>query len=156
MVADPGRGSDCDDVSMGGSIDDAAGGEGVRLEPMAVGWGGLVGTIGLAASAGAPVWGRAVAIIGAFLLGGFLSGVRTLDGRAATAVAAWVFGWVLWGVICIILAIVAAAGGPSDPEFAPGSDGAALLIAAGSLLAAVVGGMAAERRYSTRRIRRRY
>lgn len=123
---------------------------------MAVGWGGLVGTIGLAASAGAPLWARAVAIIVAFLIGGFLSGVRTLDHRPLNATAAWVFGWVLWGVICLILAIVAAFGGPGDPEFAPGTDGAALLIAAGSLLAALVGGLAADRRYSTRRIRRRY
>lgn len=141
---------------MGAAIGDAAGGEGVGLEPMAVGWGGLVGTVGLAASAGAPLWVRAVAIVVAFLIGGFLSGVRTLDRRALNATAAWVFGWALWGVICLILAIVAAFGGPSDPEFAPGSDGASLLIAAASLLAAVVGGMAANRRYSTRRLRRRY
>jgi len=51
---------------------------------------------------------------------------------------------------------VAAFGGPSDPEFAPGSDGASLLIAAASLLAAAVGGLAADRRYSARRIRQRY
>ncbi len=141
---------------MGAANDDAAGGGGVGLEPMAVGWGGLVGTVGLAASAGAPLWVRAVSIIGAFLVGGFLSGVRTLDRRALTAIGAWVFGWLLWGVICLVLAIVAAFGGPSDPEFAPGSDGASLLIAAASLLAAIVGGLAADRRYSTRRLRRRY
>jgi hypothetical protein len=123
---------------------------------MAVGWGGLVGTIGLAASAGSPLWVRAVAVIAAFLVGGFLSGVRTLDRRALTAAAAWVFGWLLWGAICLVLWIVAAFGGPGDPEYAPGSDGAALLIAAASLLAAVVGGLAADRRYSTKRIRRRY
>lgn len=123
---------------------------------MAVGWGGLAGTIGLAASAAAPLWARAVAVIGAFLLGGFLAGVRTLDHRALNAAGAWVFGWVLWGAICTILAFIAAFGGPGDPEFAPGTDGAALLIAAGSLLAAVAGGLAADRRYSTRRIRRRY
>jgi len=117
---------------------------------MAVGWGGLVGTIGLAASA------RALAVIGAFLIGGFLAGVRTLDHRALNAAAAWVFGWLLWAAICLVLAIVAAFGGPSDPEFAPGSDGASLLIAAASLLAAAVGGLAADRRYSARRIRQRY
>ncbi len=123
---------------------------------MAVGWGGLIGTIGLVASSGSALWVRAAAVIGAFLVGGFLSGVRTLDRRALNAVAAWVFGWLLWGVIWVVLAIVAALGGPADPEFAPGTGGAALLIAAGSLLAAVVGGLAAERRYSTRRLRRRY
>lgn len=123
---------------------------------MAVGWGGLVGTIGLAASAGSPLWVRAIAVIAAFLVGGFLSGVRTLDRRALNATAAWVFGWLLWGAICLVLWVVSAFGGPADPEYAPGSDGAALLIAAASLLAAVVGGLAAERRYSTKRIRRRY
>ena len=46
---------------------------------MAVGWGGLVGTIGLAASSGSALWVRAAAIVVAFLVGGFLSGVRTLD-----------------------------------------------------------------------------
>lgn len=123
---------------------------------MSVGWGGLVGTIGLAASAGSPLWVRAIAVIAAFLVGGFLSGVRTLDRRALNAAAAWVFGWLLWGAICVVLWIVSAFGGPGDPEYAPGSDGAALLIAAASLLAAVVGGLAAERRYSTKRIRGRY
>jgi hypothetical protein len=123
---------------------------------MAVGWGGLVGTIGLAATAGAPVWVRAVAVIVAFLIGGFLSGVRTLDHRIMNAVGAWVFGWLLWAAIWIVLAIVAAFGGPTDPEFAPGSDGASLIIAAASLLAALVGGLAADRRYSTRTLRRRH
>lgn len=130
------------------------GGGGIRLEPMAVGWGGLVGTIGLAASAGSSLWVRALAIIGAFLVGGFLSGVRTLDYRVLNAVAAWVAGWLLWAFICLVLAIVSASGGPDDPEFAPGTDGASLVIATASLLAAVVGAMAADRRYSTRR--RRY
>lgn len=123
---------------------------------MAVSWGGLVGTIGLAASSGSALWVRAAAIVVAFLVGGFLSGVRTLDHRALNAAASWVFGWLLWGVICLALAIVAAFGGPGGPEFAPGTDGAALLIALGSLLAAVVGGLAADRRYSTKRLRRRY
>jgi hypothetical protein len=123
---------------------------------MAVGWGGLVGTIGLAASSGSALWVRAAAIVVAFVVGGFLSGVRTLDHRALNAMAAWVFGWLLWGVICLVLAIVAAFGGPGSPEFAPGTDGAALLIALGSLLAALVGGLAADRRYSTKRLRRRY
>jgi len=141
---------------MGPRNGDAGGGGDIGLEPMAVGWGGLVGTIGLAASAAAPLWVRALAIIGAFLIGGFLAGVRTLDHRALNAAAAWVFGWLLWAAICLVLAIVAAFGGPTDPEFAPGSDGASLLIAAASLLAAAVGGLAADRRYSTRRLRRRY
>jgi len=122
---------------MGPRNGDAGGGGDIGLEPMAVGWGGLVGTIGLAASAAAPLWVRALAIIGAFLIGGFLAGVRTLDHRSLNG-------------------IVAAFGGPTDPEFAPGSDGASLLIAAASLLAAAVGGLAADRRYSARRIRQRY
>lgn len=123
---------------------------------MAVGWGGLVGTIGLAASSGSPVWVRAVAVIAAFAVGGFLSGVRTLDHRVANALAAWVFAWLLWGAICLVLWIVAVSGGPSDPEFAPGGDGAALLITGASLVAAVVGALTADRRYSTKRLRRRY
>lgn len=141
---------------MGTSNGDLAGGGAIRLEPMAVGWGGLVGTIGLAASAGAAVWLRAIIIIAVFLIGGFLVGVRTLDRRVANAVAAWVVGWLLWAVIVGILAIVNVAGGPSEPEFAPGTDGASLVIAAASLLAAIVGALAADRRYSTHaRSRRR-
>ncbi len=128
----------------------------MSLEPIAVGWGGVVGTIGLAASAGSSVWVRVIAIVGAFLLGGFLSGVRTLDRRPLNATAAWAFGWLLWGIICLVLAIVAAFGATTDPEFAPGTGLAALFIAAGSLLAAVVGALAAERRYSTKSLRRRY
>ncbi len=141
---------------MGEQFGDLVGGGGIALEPMAVGWGGLIGTIGLAASAAAPTWARALIIIAAFLLGGFLSGVRTLDHRSLNALGAWVFGWLLWAAIWIVLAIVSAAGGPADPEYAPGSGSASLLIAAGSLLAALVGGMAADRRYSTRAVRRRY
>ena len=102
------------------------------------------------------MWARAVIVIVAFLVGGFLSGVRTLDHRMMNALGAWVFGWLLWAVIWIVLAVVAMFGGPTDPEYAPGSGGAALLIAAGSLLAAIVGGLAADRRYSTRSLRRRY
>jgi hypothetical protein len=123
---------------------------------MAVGWGGLVGTIGLVASAGSPLWVRALVIPVAFLVGGFLSGVRTLDHRPLNATAAWVAGWLLWAFICLVLAVVSALGGPDDPEFAPGGDAASLGTAAASLLAAVVGALAADRRYSSKRLRRRY
>lgn len=156
MVVGPRREAGCADVSMGLHEGDQAGGGVIRVEPMAVGWGGLVGVIGLAASAGAAVWVRALAIIIAFLIGGFLSGVRTLDHRALNAFMAWVAGWFMWMAIVLVLAIVNWFGGPSEPEFAPGTDGASLAIAAASLLAAVVGGLAADRRYSTRRVRRRY
>jgi hypothetical protein len=123
---------------------------------MAVGWGGLMGTVGLAASAGGPVWVRALAIVVAFLLAGFLAGVRTLDYRAANAAVAWVVGWSLWMAIVLVLAAVNAFGGPAEPEFAPGTDGASLAIASASLVAAMVGGIIADRRYSTRRLRRRH
>ena len=46
---------------------------------MAVGWGGLVGTIGLAASAGSPLWVRVLAVVAAFLA----SRIYGLDARAA-------------------------------------------------------------------------
>ena len=131
-------------------------GRGIRIEPMAVGWGALAGMIGLAASSGAELWLRAIVIIAAFLLGGFLSGVRTLDHRLGTALAVWGAGWLMWAVIVIILLIANWFGGPAEPEFAPGSDGAAILIALGSLVAALLGALAADRRYSGRTARRRY
>jgi hypothetical protein len=131
-------------------------GRGIRIEPMAVGWGALVGMLGLAASSGAELWLRAVVIIGAFLIGGFLSGVRTLDRRLPTALAVWVVGWFMWGVIVIVLIVANWFGGPAEPEFAPGSDGAAILIALGSLVAALLGALAADRRYSGGTARRRY
>lgn len=121
-----------------------------------MGWGGLVGTIALAASAGATLWMHALIIIVAFIIVGFLAGVRTLDHRVFNATAAWVTGWLLWAVIDLVLVVVNAAGGPTEPEFAPGTDRVSLLIAAVSLLAAIVGGLTADRRYGGRRIRRRY
>ena len=130
-------------------------GTGIQIEPIAVGWGGLVGMIGLAASSGADLWVRALAVLAAFLVGGFLSGVRTLDHRSVTAVMAWLAGWIMWGAIVIILWIANQFGGPSEPEFAPGSNGAAILIALGSLITCVLGGLLADRRYSSRSVRRR-
>lgn len=131
-------------------------GRGIRIEPMAVGWGALVGLIGLAASSGAELWLRTIIIVVAFLIGGFLSGVRTLDRRPITAVAVWVTGWLMWAAIVLILWVANAFGGPAEPEFAPGSDGAAILIALGSLIAAVLGALIADRRYSGYSARRRF
>lgn len=131
-------------------------GRGIRIEPMAAGWGALVGMVGLAATSGADLWLRTLVIIVAFLIGGFLSGVRTLDHRLATALAVWVVGWLMWAAIVVVLFIANWFGGPAEPEFAPGSDGAAILIALGSLVAALLGALAADRRYSGRTARRRY
>lgn len=123
---------------------------------MAVGWGGLVGTVGLAGSAGSPLWVRALAVVAAFLVGGFLSGVRTLDHRVSTAALVWLVGWLLWAAIVIVLAIIHLLGGPPEPEFAPGTDVAALVLAGASLLCALIGGLTADRRYSgNRRVRGR-
>jgi hypothetical protein len=62
----------------------------------------------------------------------------------------------MWGAIVVVLFIANWFGGPAEPEFAPGSDGAAILIALGSLVAALLGALAADRRYSGRTARRRY
>ncbi len=131
-------------------------GRGIGIEPIAVGWGALVGMVGLAASSGTDLWVRAIVIVVAFLIGGFLSGVRTLDRRLLTALAAWVVGWLLWAGVVSILWIVNLSGGPAEPEFAPGTDGPSLLIAAVSFVAAMVGGLAADRRYGSRSSRRRF
>ena len=131
-------------------------GRGIRIEPMAVGWGALAGMVGLAATSGAELWLRTLVVIGAFLIGGFLSGVRTLDHRLTTALAVWVVAWLMWAAIVIVLFIANWFGGPAEPEFAPGSDGAAILIALGSLVAALIGALAADRRYSGRGSRRRF
>lgn len=118
---------------------------------MAVGWGGLVGTIGLAASAGSPLWVRVLAVVAAFLVGGFLSGVRTLDRRVTTAALGCLVGWLMWAAIVVVLALVHLVGGPVEPEFAPGTDPQALVLAGASLVSALIGGLAAQRRYSGRR-----
>lgn len=115
-----------------------------------------MGTVGLAASAGSPLWVRALAVVAAFLVGGFLSGVRTLDHRVSTAALVWLVGWLLWAAIVIVLAIIHLFGGPPEPEFAPGTDVAALVLAGASLLFALIGGLTADRRYSgNRRVRGR-
>ena len=106
--------------------------------------------LALAASSGADLRLRIVVILAGFLLAGFLAGVRTLDRRPSTAVAAWALGWLLW--------IVNAFGGPAEPEFGPGGNGQSIIILVASLVVAVLGAFIADRRYSGRasRSRRRF
>ncbi len=111
--------------------------------------------LALAASSGADLWLRIVAILAGFLLAGFLAGVRTLDHRPSTGAAAWALGWLLWTAVVIVLWIVNAFGGPAEPEFVPGGDGQSIIIAVASLVVAVLGASIADRRYSGRASRRR-
>ena len=95
---------------------------------LVIGASGGVGTfaVQLAALRGAEVWATCRAR-NALLLER-LGAVRTLDHRVVTALLAWLTGWLMWAVIVIILWIASQFGGPAEPEFAPGSDGAALLM----------------------------
>ena len=110
--------------------------------------------LALAASSGADLRLRIVVILAGFLLAGFLAGVRTLDRRPSTAVAAWALG----AAVVIVLWIVNAFGGPAEPEFGPGGNGQSIIILVASLVVAVLGAFIADRRYSGRasRSRRRF
>lgn len=114
--------------------------------------------LALAASSGADLRLRIVVILAGFLLAGFLAGVRTLDRRPSTAVAAWALGWLLWTAVVIVLWIVNAFGGPAEPEFGPGGNGQSVITLVASLVVAVLGAFIADRRYSGRssRSRRRF
>ncbi len=140
------------DGSMGAMFRRA---EAVPFEPVAVGWGGLLGGAGLVAGAAVsgPL-GPAIALAGC-LAGGFMTGVRAQGRRLAHGMltGALALGFYL---TFILLARAAGALGVSAtaPELVP--DGAAWpAIFLAALAAAVLGAAIADRMLRPRRPRHR-
>ncbi|MCC6832706.1 MAG: hypothetical protein IT200_15295 [Thermoleophilia bacterium] len=114
-----------------------------RLDPIAAAWGGLVGAIGLMTGSRAELASRLVITCAAFAVGGFLAGVRTIDRRAAHAVASWGVGHALWVVFVLLAAIADGLGGPNPPSLVPHGATDTFIAVAAALAAALTGGWVA-------------
>ena len=93
-----------------------------RLEPMAVGWGGLIAAIGLLVGAERSTVPRLIILAFSFAFGGFLAGIRAEDLRPLHGIAAAIAAYIFYSLFVIVGHVVALAGGPSAPEFMPGAN----------------------------------
>lgn len=110
-----------------------------RLDPIAAAWGGLVASVGLMVAAGNG-WPLRLALTGmAFLVAGFLAGVRARGRRGLHAAAAAAVGHVLHAAYIALARLLDAIGGPSAPALTSGGAGSWLLAALWGLLLALVG-----------------
>lgn len=110
---------------------------------MAVGWGGLISAIGLLVGAERSTLVRAVAVGVAFLIGGFLAGIRAEELRPMHAVLAALAAYAFHALFVVIGHVAALLGGPSGPAFVPGSTRGWLLTALLGVVLAGVGGAVA-------------
>jgi peptidoglycan/LPS O-acetylase OafA/YrhL len=110
-----------------------------RLEPVAVGWGGLAASVGLIFTAGRDWPVRLALTAVTFLLGGLLAGIRCEGRRVAHATLAWLTALGIWVVFVIAAAFVDVLGGPGPPELLPGGAGEAGLVALWCLVFSLVG-----------------
>lgn len=110
---------------------------------MAVGWGGLIAAVGLIAATGRGEIAQLSAAVIAFVVGGFLAGVRASDLRPLHAALAAVAAYLFYALFVALAGVGDLLGGPPAPEIAPGSNGTWAITAAVSVIAAVAGGVVA-------------
>jgi peptidoglycan/LPS O-acetylase OafA/YrhL len=114
-----------------------------RLDMVAVGWGGLVCSIGLMAAAGRDLPLRLLATAASFLLGGFLAGVRASVRRPAHGLAAGVAGHVIYAVFVALASAIALFAEPDPPDLMPGGAARTGAAALWALAFALIGGLLA-------------
>src|SRR5512132_2659333 len=90
-----------------------------RLELVAVGWGGLVASIGLMAASSRDLPLRLLAVGATFLLGGFLAGVRSTSRRPLHGLAAGVAAHAIYVVFVALAALIATFAEPDPPDLVP-------------------------------------
>ncbi len=110
---------------------------------MAVGWGGLIAAIGLLVGAERGDVSRTVAVVAAFLVGGFLAGIRAEGLRPLHAVVAALAAYAFHALFVVLGNFASIVGGPSSPSFVPGSTRTWLLTALLGAVAAIAGGVMA-------------
>lgn len=110
---------------------------------VAVGWGGLVGSIGLMAASGRELAVRLLVAAAFFLLGGFLAGVRSSQQRALHAIFGGVIAFVIFAVWVGLASAIAPFVDPDAPELFPEGAGRTGAVALWSLAFAALGGMLA-------------
>ncbi|HJZ62106.1 MAG TPA: hypothetical protein VKD47_08125 [Miltoncostaeaceae bacterium] len=126
-----------------------------RLEWVAVGWGGLVASIGLMATSERDMPLRLLATAFSFGLGGFLAGVRASDRRTLHALAAAVAGYAIQAVFVALGALVDQLGGPAGPSIAHDGGRRWLVGAVWAGIFALIGGQVATVRLRPARRRER-
>ena len=107
---------------------------------MAVGWGGLIAAIGLLVGAERGDVARTIAVAAAFLIGGFLAGIRAEVLRPLHAVVAALAAYGFHAVFVVFANLASVFGGPSAPGFVPGPARTWLVTALIGVAAAGVGG----------------
>jgi hypothetical protein len=107
---------------------------------MAVGWGGLIASIGLLVGAERGDLTRALAVAAAFTIGGFLAGVRAEVLRPLHAALAAVAAYAFHAVFVVFGHLASVLGGPTSPSFVPGATRTWVLTACLGLVASMIGG----------------
>jgi len=110
---------------------------------VAVGWGGLVASIGLMAAGGREMPVRLLAIAATFLLGGFLAGVRSVDRRSIHGLAAGIAAHAVYVAFVALAALIATVAEPAPPDLAPGGAGRTGVAVLWGLAFATMGGLLA-------------
>lgn len=110
---------------------------------MAVGWGGLIAAIGLLVGAERGDVTRAIAVVAAFLIGGFLAGIRAEVLRPLHSVVAALAAYAFHALFVMFGSLASVLGGPSAPRVVPGPTRTWLLTALLGVVVAIVGGLIA-------------
>lgn len=110
---------------------------------MAVGWGGLIAAIGLLVGAERGDLTRVVAVVVAFLIGGFLAGVRAEILRPLHAALAAIAAYAFHALFVVVGHLASVIGGSSSPSFVPGPTRTWLLTALLGFVLAIAGGVVA-------------
>ena len=110
---------------------------------MAVGWGGLIAAIGLLVGAERGDVTRAIAVVAAFLIGGFLAGIRAEVLRPLHSVVAALAAYAFHALFVMFGSLASVLGGPSAPSFVPGPTRTWLLTALLGVVVAIAGGLIA-------------
>jgi len=116
---------------------------GARIDPIAAGWGGLAGGVGLMVGSPRDVVQRVLVVAVASLASGFLAGVRAIGRRMAHAMAAWVVAVALLVAFVVVTAAVAVVAGPDGVDPAPGGWRTTAAVLAMSLALTLAGGAVA-------------
>lgn len=114
-----------------------------QLDTIAVGWGGLVASIGLMAASGRELAVRLLVSAAFFLLGGFLAGVRAALRRPLHAAVAGVVAHVIFALFVAIASVIAPFVDPDAPELFAGGAARTGAVALWALVFATLGGLLA-------------
>jgi hypothetical protein len=114
-----------------------------RLDMVAVGWGGLVASIGLMVGNGRELAVRLLVAAALFLLGGFLAGVRASLRRPLHAAVAGLVAHAIFAVYVALASAIAPFVDPQAPELFAGGAARTGAVALWGVAFATLGGLLA-------------